>query len=64
MPNASKDAELVHISAVQARLGLSEYQVRGLVEAGDLPATKVGRRTYILTSAVDDYLDRIAGRAS
>lgn len=54
---------LVHIVKVAEQLGLSEYQARGLVEKGELPATKVGRRIYVPARAVTDYLDRI-GRAS
>lgn len=59
MVNTDAPGELLHISLVQARLGLSEYQVKGLVERGDLPSTKIGRRTYIPTDAVDKFLENI-----
>lgn len=59
----SRTAELIHIRLVAERLGLSEYQMRGLVERGVLPSTKVGNRTYIPTTAVDAYLESI-GAAS
>jgi excisionase family DNA binding protein len=56
-------AELVHISEVAKQLGLSEYQTRGLVEKGEIAATRIGNRTYIPARAVTEYLESI-GRAS
>ena len=60
---SSAAGELIHISTVARDLGLSEYQMKGLVERGEIAATKVGRRTYILRRAVEEYLEK-AGRAS
>lgn len=56
--------ELIHISLVAERLGLSVYQTQGLVEKGKLPATKIGNRTYMAARAVDDYIEGIAKAAS
>lgn len=55
--------ELIHILEVARRLGLSEFQMKGLVEKGTFPHTKIGRRTYIPARAVAEYLDSI-GAAS
>ena len=46
---------LVHIIKVAEQLGLSEYQARGLVEKGELPAAKVGRPIRLL-SLVDERI--------
>ena len=54
------EGELVHISIAATQLGLSEYQMKGLVEKGVLPATKIGRRTYLLQRAINEYLERLA----
>lgn len=51
---------LIHISVAAKQLGLSEYQMRGLVEKGEIPSTLVGNRTYLLQRSVDAYLDGIA----
>lgn len=56
----SSSGALIHISKVAERLGLSEYQTRGLIESGELQATRVGTRTYVLARAVSEYLERIA----
>lgn len=56
-------AELIHILEVGRQLGLTEYQMRGLVERGEIAATKVGKKTYIPARAVTDYLESI-GRAT
>lgn len=60
MANKNADGELIHISAAAKHLGLSEYQMRGLVEKGEIAATRVGRRTYLLRGSVGEYLERIA----
>lgn len=38
--------------------GTSPQAVKALIEAGELPALKVGNRTYIGTPALDDLLAR------
>lgn len=60
MTKRDTGGRLIHISVAAEQLGLSEYQMRGLVEKGEIPSTKVGRRTYLLQRSVDEYLERIA----
>lgn len=57
------DVALVHVNAAADKLGLSPYQVRGLIDAGRLPSEKVGNRTYIPAAALAAYIERI-GQAS
>lgn len=56
----SSGGALIHISVAAKQLGLSEYQMRGLVEKGEIPATRIGNRTYLLERSLSEYLDRIA----
>lgn len=46
---------LIHIGRAAERLGLSRYQVKKLVDSGQLPSVLVGTRTYIPASALDEY---------
>lgn len=64
MSDTPNGGALLHILKVAERLGLSEYQTRGLVERGELVATKIGNRTYIHTDVVDAYEARAKGLAS
>lgn len=67
MPNAStvqSDTDegpvLVHITQAGVVLGLSRYQVRGLINEGLLTAVKVGARTYIPAAALSRYIEDVA----
>lgn len=52
---------LDHVSIAAEKLGLSEYQVRKLVDKGLLPGQKIGGRLYIPAKSIREYVDRIAG---
>lgn len=59
---------LLSIKRTASLLGLSEWQVRGLVEEGTLPATRVPptgpkRRIYIPAAAVSEYVASISESA-
>lgn len=60
MPKKFSDGTLIHISIAAKQLGLGECEMRGLVEAGEIPATKVERKTYLLQGAVRAYRGRTA----
>lgn len=64
MNDTPSSGALLHILKVAERLGLSEYQTRGLVERGELAATKIGNRTYIHIDVIDAYEARAKGMAS
>jgi excisionase family DNA binding protein len=51
---------LIHINVAAKQLGLSAYQIRGLVEKGEIPATRIGNRTYLLERSLSEYIERIA----
>ena len=63
MTERTQQGQLLHISIVQQRLGLSEYQAKRLIVDGKIPASKIGRRTYVLAADLDHYLENF-GRAS
>lgn len=46
---------LIHIGKAAERLGLSRYQVKKLIDAGQLPSEPVGKRIYIPAAALDKY---------
>lgn len=59
---------LLSIKHVASLLGLSEWQVRGLVNEGSLPATRVPptgpkRRMYIPAASVAEYVAGISESA-
>lgn len=62
-PSAENGA-LIHISKVAERLGLSEFQVRGMVTRGELPSVKIPDnpkgRTYVHADAIARWLDGLA----
>ena len=64
MQTSNRGPLLIHIGAAARRLGLSQYQVRGLVRSDTLPSTTIGNRVYIPETALDDYVAKIAEAAS
>lgn len=44
------------IAEVAVQLSVSEKTIRGLVDSGELPASRVGRQWRISQTAVDDYM--------
>lgn len=59
----ASESELLHASVVRERLGLSEFQLRGLIVRGSLPSLKIGRRTYVPRRAFERYVAEINGFA-
>ena len=55
---------LLHIKRVAELLGISQYQVRGLVTEGTLPSTRIKNRTYVPAEAVRTYVEQHAERAA
>lgn len=50
---------LIHIAEVADDLGLSQYQVRGMIRDGVFPSEPIGRRIYIPAAAFKAYKQRL-----
>ncbi|WP_310962103.1 helix-turn-helix domain-containing protein [Nocardioides terrisoli] len=48
---------------VAKSLGISEMQVKHLVDGGQLPSTRIKNRTYIPAESVREYVENIARSA-
>lgn len=59
----SKDPLLLSVKRAAEELGLSSWQVKQLVDAGTLPSTRVGRRIFIPTASVSDYVENVRATA-
>lgn len=56
MQTSDTEPMLLHIAVAAKRLGLSQHQVRHLVNDGTLPHQKVANRTYIPVRAIEEYV--------
>ena len=56
MTNAVFDRPLLSVRDVAARLAVSELTVRRLIEAGSLPAVRVGRQLRIDPDELEAFL--------
>lgn len=50
---------LIKIKDAAVLLGISEWQVRRLIEAGELPSTRISNRLYLPLAAIKGYVDSI-----
>jgi hypothetical protein len=55
---------LLSLKLVAERLGLSEWQVRGLIDDGTLPAERIKNRIYVPAGSVVEYVEAISGRSA
>jgi predicted DNA-binding transcriptional regulator AlpA len=59
-PNQTRDEALAYSVADSAkRTNLSRAEMYNRINAGDIPAKKLGRRTIILHQDLQDYLSRL-----
>jgi excisionase family DNA binding protein len=52
------DRKFLSLTEVGERLGVSVQTVGRIVERGELPAVKIGRRQKVPATAVSEYLER------
>ena len=59
-PKVDRDKKLLTVLQVSVRLNVSRSQVYKLIEAGDLPAAKMGEKKgfRVRESVVDDFLEK------
>lgn len=50
------DPLLLHIRTAAERIGLPLYQVRRLIESGELPHIKLANRTYVPEAALASFI--------
>jgi excisionase family DNA binding protein len=55
-------ALLLNFADASPILGLSVWQIRGLVASGELPVVKVGRKLYVRRAALLRWAERAEGR--
>jgi excisionase family DNA binding protein len=58
----SPNGLLLNLSDAGAYLGLTIWQIRGLVTAGEIPVVKVGRKLYIRKPTLARWAERTEGK--
>jgi excisionase family DNA binding protein len=53
---------LLDVAGIAAYLGLSERQIRGLVESAEIPVTRFGRRLWFDVVTIDRWVARCTSR--
>ncbi|WP_037184652.1 excisionase family DNA-binding protein [Rhodococcoides fascians] len=60
-------AQLLQTDQASSRLGISRSKLFGLIQSGELPSVKVGKRRLVSDSAIDQFIAKLeaeAGRQS
>ena len=52
---------LLTVEETAQRLHLGRTRIYGLINAGQLPAVKIGRSTRIPTKCIEEFIDRLIG---
>jgi excisionase family DNA binding protein len=56
------EALLLDIPAASSFLGLTVWQVRGLISSGELPVVPVGRKLYFRRQTLSRWAEKIEGK--
>lgn len=62
--SAQPETLLLDIPAAAAFLGLTAWQIRGIIASGELPVVKVGRKFYVRRSTLLRWAERAEERAA
>jgi excisionase family DNA binding protein len=64
VPVAAVNSSSLLLNLVEASpvVGLTVWQIRGLIASGELPVVKVGRRLYLRRSTLTRWAERVEGR--
>jgi hypothetical protein len=60
--SANPNSLLLNLPAASSVVGLTTWQLRGLVANGELPVVKVGRKLYVRRATLVRWSERAEGR--
>ncbi|OZD85599.1 helix-turn-helix domain-containing protein [Rhodococcus sp. 05-339-2] len=56
-------AHLLQTDQASSRLGISRSKLFGLIQSGELPSVKVGKRRLVSDSAIDQFIEKLEAEA-
>jgi excisionase family DNA binding protein len=60
--NPAANSLLLNFKQASPLLGLTEWQIRGLVAAGELPVVRVGKKLYLRRTTINRWVERAEGK--
>ena len=61
-PAVNSNSLLLNLSTAAPVVGLTVWQLRGLIANGELPVVKVGRKLYVRRATLLRWSERVEGR--
>lgn len=62
MPHVVDDPEVLRVPAVARLIGTTELNARRMIDRGQLPARKLGRRVVVLRAELENFLRALPAR--
>jgi hypothetical protein len=62
VPAANPNSLLLNLSTAAPVVGLTVWQLRGLIAGGELLVVKVGRKVYVRRQTLTRWAERVEGR--
>ncbi len=59
---ANSNSLLLNLSTAAPVVGLTVWQLRGLIANGEIPVVKVGRKLYVRRATLVRWCERVEGR--